>query len=58
MNKVFLLFLFFINPLRVCFAQQGNPILIDTAKKFNISKHGYFYEDKKFKPEYRFHHKI
>lgn len=30
----------------MCFAQQGNPILIDTAKKFNISKHGYFYEDK------------
>lgn len=46
MNKVFFLFLLFLNPLRVCFAQQGNPILIDTAKKFNISKHGYFYEDK------------
>lgn len=46
MNKIFLLFLFFLHPFRVCFAQQGNPILIDTAKKFNISEHGYFYEDK------------
>ncbi|MBT2562440.1 7TM diverse intracellular signaling domain-containing protein [Pedobacter sp. ISL-64] len=46
MNKVFLLFLFFLHPFMVCFAQQGNPILIDTAKKFNISEHGYFYEDK------------
>ncbi|WP_293744996.1 7TM diverse intracellular signaling domain-containing protein [uncultured Pedobacter sp.] len=46
MDKVFFLFLFFLIPLRICFAQQGNPILIDTAKKFNISKHGYFFEDK------------
>lgn len=46
MDKVFFLFLFFLIALRICFAQQGNPILIDTAKKFNISKHGYFFEDK------------
>ncbi|QNR84177.1 histidine kinase [Pedobacter riviphilus] len=46
MNKVFFLFLFLLFQLQVCFAQQGSPILIDTAKKFNISEHGYFYEDK------------
>ncbi|SDG04356.1 Signal transduction histidine kinase [Pedobacter terrae] len=44
MNKF--LCLFFLLPFQVCFAQQGNPIQIDTAKKFSISKHGYFYEDK------------
>ncbi|MBO9673398.1 MAG: histidine kinase [Sphingobacteriaceae bacterium] len=44
MNKVLLLFL--LLPFHLCLAQQGNPILIDTAKKFNISKHGYFYEDR------------
>ncbi|WP_343522683.1 7TM diverse intracellular signaling domain-containing protein [Pedobacter sp.] len=44
MNKVLLLFL--LLPFHLCFAQQGNPILIDTAKKFDISRHGYFYEDR------------
>jgi len=44
MNKVLLLFLLLL--CNLCFAQQGNPILIDTAKKFNISRHGYFYEDR------------
>jgi len=46
MDKVFFLFLFLLNPFHICFSRQGNPILIDTAKRFNISKHGYFFEDK------------
>ena len=35
--------------IKLCFGQTGNPILIDTAKSYSISEHGYFYEDKKLK---------
>lgn len=46
MNKnLFNLILLFSLSVHLCSAQTGNPILIDTAKKFSISKHGYFYED-------------
>jgi len=45
MNKFFLITALLLTAC-LCAAQQGNPILIDTAKKFSISKHGYFYEDK------------
>ncbi|MFC1222638.1 7TM diverse intracellular signaling domain-containing protein [Pedobacter sp. BG31] len=45
MNKFFLISALLLTAC-LCAAQQGNPILIDTAKKFSISKHGYFYEDK------------
>ncbi|MCX2432092.1 7TM diverse intracellular signaling domain-containing protein [Pedobacter sp. GR22-10] len=47
MNKnLFNLILLIFLSLRLCSAQTGNPILIDTALKYSISKHGYFYEDK------------
>ncbi|MFD2285091.1 histidine kinase [Pedobacter petrophilus] len=45
-KKLFKLILILFLPIKFCFAQTGHPILIDTAKKFSISKHGYFYEDK------------
>lgn len=47
MNKnLFTLLFFFYLPFSFCLAQNGHPILIDTATKFSISTHGYFYEDK------------
>ncbi|MGM9476489.1 sensor histidine kinase [Pedobacter sp. GSP4] len=46
MNKIlFSILIFFCFYANICSAQHNNPILIDTAIKFNISKHGYFYED-------------
>ncbi|NTE05231.1 histidine kinase [Agrobacterium tumefaciens] len=47
MNKnLFNLILLICLSIHLCSAQTGNPILIDTATKFSISKHGYFYKDK------------
>ncbi|TKC12675.1 histidine kinase [Pedobacter polaris] len=37
---------FFMLPSSSSFGQSNNPVLIDTARKYSISKHGYFYEDR------------
>ncbi len=47
-NKLnfYILFFVFIIQSSICFAQLKNPIQIDTARKFSITNHGYFYEDR------------